>query len=47
MRLVEATKGGNCGGGALVTTFGKETVRRFYLLDRALRAAATRVLKRF
>jgi len=47
MRLVEATKGGNSGGGAIVTTFGKETIQRFHRLDRALHAAATRVLKRF
>jgi molybdate transport system regulatory protein len=46
-RLVEATKGGNSRGGAIVTPFGKETIRRFYLLDRALQATATRVLRRF
>jgi molybdate transport system regulatory protein len=47
MQLVEATKGGNSGGGAIVTPFGKETIRRFHVLDRALQAAATRVLKGF
>jgi molybdate transport system regulatory protein len=46
-RLVEATKGGNSGGGATVTPFGKETIQRFHRLDRALHPAATRVLKRF
>jgi molybdate transport system regulatory protein len=45
-QLVEATKGGTSGGGAIVTPFGKETIRRFHVLDRALHAAATRVLKR-
>jgi hypothetical protein len=30
-----------------VTPFGKETIRRFHVLDRALQAAATRVLKGF
>ena len=46
-RLVEATKGGNSGGGATVTPFGKEAIRRFHLLDRALHAAASRVMQRF
>jgi molybdate transport system regulatory protein len=44
--LVEATKGGKTGGGALLTPFGKEAIRRFYALDRALQVTATRVLKR-
>ncbi len=45
--LVEAAKGGKSGGGAALTPFGKEALRRFYILDRALQATATRVLKRF
>ena len=45
--LVEATKGGHTRGGASVTPFGKEAIRRFHVLDRAVRAAAERVMKRF
>jgi molybdate transport system regulatory protein len=45
-RLVEATKGGNTGGGAIVTSYGKEAIRRFHRLDRALHATAARILKR-
>ncbi|MBI2823505.1 MAG: LysR family transcriptional regulator [Planctomycetia bacterium] len=45
--LVEATKGGNSRGGAQVTPAGKEVIRRFRALDRALRATAARVVKSF
>src|SRR5580698_9632921 len=36
--MVEATKGGKTGGGAVLTPFGKEAIRQFYTLDRALRS---------
>ena len=30
--MVEATKGGKTGGGAVLTPFGKEAIRQFYML---------------
>ncbi|HVU88944.1 MAG TPA: LysR family transcriptional regulator [Pirellulales bacterium] len=45
--LVEASKGGNARGGAIVTPFGKEAIRRFNKLDRALQATAARVVRHF
>ncbi|HEY4308852.1 MAG TPA: hypothetical protein VGN12_05320 [Pirellulales bacterium] len=44
--VVEAITGGTAGGGATVTPYGKEAIRQFHTLDRALRATAERVLKR-
>ncbi|HEY1603441.1 MAG TPA: hypothetical protein VGG64_27805 [Pirellulales bacterium] len=44
--LVEATKGGKAGGGALLTPSGKDAIRQFHALDRALRDKAAQVLKK-
>ncbi len=45
--LVEASKGGMVRGGTVVTPFGKEAMRRYAKLDRALQATATRVVRHF